>query len=103
QATSVRRVAGHGLDPVLGQRRVAEGPDSRAAAAPRAADHQGRLRQTVAGVEGAGPEAAGSECGGKALERSRLDGFGADKGQSPGGQVKGGPLLVGHLANTKIV
>ena len=103
QATSLRRIVGHGLDAVLGQRRVVEGPDGRAAAAPRAADHERRLRQTVAGIKGAGFEAAGGERGGKAFERSGLNGFGADEGQGPGGKVEGGTLLVGDLANTKIV
>src|SRR5512140_2209636 len=100
---SLRRIAGYRLDAVLGQRRVIEGPDGRATGAPRAADHERRLRQTVAGIKGSGFEAAGGERGSKAFERSRLNGFGADEGQGPGGKVEGGTLLVGDLANTKIV
>ena len=103
QATSLLRIVGHGLDTVLGQRRVVEGPDGRAAAAPRAADHERRLRQTVAGIEGGGFEAAGGERGGKAFERFGLNGFGADEGQGPAGKIERGTLLVGDLADTKVV
>ncbi len=88
---------------VLGQRRVVEGFYGRAAAAPRAADHKRRLRQTVAGIKGTGFEATGGKCGGKAFERCGLNGFGADEGQCPGGKVKGGSLLVGDIADTKVV
>ncbi len=70
---------------------------------PRAGDHERRLRQAVAGIEGRGPESARREGLGEAFERCRLDGLGADERDGPGGEVEGGALLRRDLANAQVV
>ncbi len=66
-------------------------------------DHQRRLRQAVARIEGRGPESARCEGLGETSERGWRNGLGADERDFPGGEIEDGALLRRDLADAQVV
>jgi hypothetical protein len=97
------RVRGQRNDGVARERVAIECAHRGAASGPGAGDHQRRLSQAVAGIEGRRPESARREGLGEARERGRQHGLGADEGDGPRGQVEPGALLRRDLAHAQVV
>ncbi len=97
-------LAGGRVDGAVPRQVVRDEAAGRGRGVPVAAgDDEGRLGQSVGGVERLAPEAGPFEGRGEPVERAEAYGLGAVEGEPPGAQVEGGAVLLGDLRRAEVV